>query len=148
MSGADRYGDAQIMLRDIHKQHPDETLTVDQKIALAQVYASLAAAGATALNMLLPLVGDGDDVTDWARLIATSTDRGRRYEPKGRPEHWPPQVGDVWQDKHDNQWLFESSGVLVRITGGPADDEPNEINHVYGPLVLASRPADAKRCLH
>ncbi|MER7278350.1 hypothetical protein ABT369_28315 [Dactylosporangium sp. NPDC000244] len=148
MSGADRYGDAQIMLRDIHKQHPDDTLTVDQKIALAQVYATLAVAGATALNMLLPIVGDGDDVTDWARLIATGTPRGHRYTPPEDPAGWPPQVGDVWQDDHDDHWLFESSGVLVRITGGPADDEPNEINRVYGPLILSSRPADSKRCLH
>lgn len=148
MSGADRYGDAGIMLRDIHKQHPDEDLTVDQKIAIAQVHATLAVAGATALNMLLPIVGDGDDVTDWALMVATGTPRGRRYVPSVLPEHWPPQVGDVWQDDHDDNWLFESSGALVRITGEPADDAPGEINRVYGPLILSSRPADAKWCLH
>jgi hypothetical protein len=71
MSGADRYAEVLTDLREIRK----EPLTIDQRIAVAQVEATLAVAGAVALGVVTPFVGDSEDVTDWARLIAVTAVR-------------------------------------------------------------------------
>lgn len=148
MSGADRYHDTLLGLKEIHEASKETPLTVDQRIAVAQVEATLAVAAAVALGVVTPFVGDSQDITDWARLIAADAMVGGRRKPIDAqvwPENWPPQVGDVWQDRHDDCWLFESSGVLIRLTGG-ADDTPAEIHRVYGPLKLERRPAKTNRC--
>lgn len=70
MTGADRYSDAISLLVDYHKhgEQGDPRL-----LSEAMVHATLALAAATALAVVIPLVGDStEEVMEWARLIARS----------------------------------------------------------------------------
>lgn len=56
------------------------------------------------------------------------------------PEHWPPQHGDIWQDQSLERWSCQQDGSLACLAH-PADDAPDEINRVHGPLTLVYRAA-------
>jgi hypothetical protein len=129
MPGTDRYTDALAELREAGAS------TTDQHIAHAQVHATLALAAATALKVVLPLVGnDHDEVTQWAKLLLPGfpSQSARAYV-------WPPRHGDIWQDRHGDRWSCQADLTLARL-GVKADDTAAEIERAYGPMTLVSRP--------
>jgi hypothetical protein len=68
------------------------------------------------------------------------TDRVR-FAPAG-PEHWPPLLGDVWQDREGRRWAAfrDRDTSYLECLAMPADDSAEEIDRVYGPMTLVSRP--------
>lgn len=58
-----------------------------------------------------------------------------------RPEHWPPQPGDTWADRHGNHWVcaHHAKPYLVCVAF-QADDSADEINRRYGPMRFVYRP--------
>lgn len=56
------------------------------------------------------------------------------------PDYWPPQHGDIWQDRHGARWSCQADLTLARLGNPPADDTANEIERSYGPMTLVSRP--------
>jgi hypothetical protein len=134
VTGTDRYTDALAHLREAGRPG-----SVEQELAHAQVNATLALAAATALNVVLPLVGnDHDEVTQWAKLLLPGfpSQSARAYV---WPEHWPPRHGDIWQDRHGDRWACQADLTLARLEV-KADDTAAEIERVYGPMTLVSRP--------
>jgi len=86
---------------------------------------------------------DEDTARDFARflsaeLMAFWANTERRWKSKPVPEHWPPQHGDVWQDRAGDRWCCQSDGTLACLAR-KADDTPDEIRSVFGPLQLVHR---------
>ncbi|GAA2346558.1 hypothetical protein [Dactylosporangium salmoneum] len=145
MSGADRYHDTLLTLGAIHKASKETALTVDQQIAVAQVEATLAVAAAVALGVVTPFVGDSQDVTDWARLVASdAVPGGARRQAPALPGYWPPQLGDMWEDGSGDRWVSESSGSLVRLADR-AERDPAQALRKLGPWRLKWRPSKSAK---
>lgn len=139
MTGADRYTDALALLREAHTK-PD--LTDKAKallIAEAQVHATLADAAAVALAVTFPMVGDSPEVTEWARLVQPGAMAAGRAA--YLPEHWPPQPGDIWQDRDGSRWVCTPHPKpYLACLAFTADDSADEIQRAHGPMTLVSRP--------
>lgn len=63
------------------------------------------------------------------------------------PEHWPPQPGDIWQDRQGHRWTcvppsafggHPDTRYLVRLDQ-KADDAAEEILRCWGPMTLVHR---------
>ena len=83
MTGPEHYRAAERLLSEASfVRAPDDPRPVDRLhpaahaalIARAQVHATLADAATKALPVILPLVGDDQQVTDWARALGITTD--------------------------------------------------------------------------
>ena len=65
-------------------------------------------------------------------------------DPKGRPEHWPPTLGDIWQ-ADDRYWLVYS------VVGDPDRDDASlligELSRVYRGDEFLRRYPDAQLVL-
>lgn len=54
-----------------------------------------------------------------------------------RPAEWPPQAGDVWEDRNGDRWICtRSPGTAPYLTclAQQADDSAEEIWRVHGPM--------------
>lgn len=65
--------------------------------------------------------------------------RQRRQQSIDLTENWPPKPGDIWQDRNGNRWSCQVGGYLASLAF-TADDAPDEIARIYGPMALVSRP--------
>lgn len=140
MTGADRYSDAGILLRDSRKEGLSDT---ERRFLLAEalVHATLAQAAATALTVTYPVVGDSAEVTEWARVVQPGALAGGR-RPAEVPENWPPRLGDIWQDREGRRWVAcrHRDTAYLECLAMQADDSAEEINRLHGPMSLVSRP--------
>lgn len=54
------------------------------------------------------------------------------------PAQWPPQIGDIWEDREGDRYfaIDNQPGVgLVEQVGGGIND-PDDLHEMYGPLRL------------
>lgn len=55
--------------------------------------------------------------------------------PDARPIGWPPEAGDIWQDKAGDRWAcVRAPHPYLTCLARPADDNAEEIWRVYGPM--------------
>jgi len=57
----------------------------------------------------------------------------------GRPEYWPPEPGQIWQDRNKDRWIGtgtpNTTSYLVCLAR-QADDNAEEIWRLYGPMTF------------
>lgn len=61
---------------------------------------------------------------------------------EARPEFWPPQPGQIWQDRNGWRWVCAATGnptasYLVCLAQ-QADDSAEEVWRLFGPMTLVS----------
>lgn len=55
----------------------------------------------------------------------------------GRPDHWPPMPGHVWEDRNRDRWIcgrVPSGAPYLFCIAKQADDSAEEIWRTHGPL--------------
>jgi len=133
MTGAEHYREAQRLLGEAAANEVGETFRAD-------VHATLALAAATALSTTHKFVGDSAEVTDWARAIQpTALAHPAKAVDDQRPEFWPPQPGQIWQDRNKDRWICTatpSTTPYLVCVARQGDDSAEEIWDLYGPMTF------------
>jgi hypothetical protein len=79
---------------------------------------------------VLSVTSPADELLGWWRSQ-------REQDPP--PEHWPPQPGDIWQDRNGNRWASQVHDGYLVCLAFTADDSAEEIQKHHGPMRLVYR---------
>lgn len=153
MSGSMHYALATQLLAEAKDADPEaDHADVMLLLKFAELHVGLAQAAATALGVVLPLVGgDSTEVTAWARMIGALDDTGQAdvVEAVVYPTHWPPTTGDLWANATGRRWLARRVPDGIQMVscwdsdpwdGGPPDFcSPDELLKADMSLVLLNR---------
>ena len=78
--------------------------------------------------------------------LLTFRDNERRHDLAGtlrNTDNWPPQHGDIWQDRAGARWCCQRNGILASLVDQRSDSAA-EVFRRYGPLTLVYRPDPAE----
>lgn len=75
--------------------------------------------------------------------------RNRQLDNTVRPEFWPPQPGQIWQDRNKDRWICvgtPSQTPYLTCLAHMADDSAEEIWRVHGPMsfVTSTDPTEVE----
>lgn len=71
----------------------------------------------------------------WSHGVPAAGSNGGGAAAPVVPEYWPPQPGDIWADRNDNNWACLADGTLA-CAAFTADDTAEEVRRAYGEMRL------------
>ena len=97
-----------------------------------------------------PIPGCGTNIRMWSnwtpaqQLRQMVVEEAKKHSCPPAPEHWPPRMGDVWEDAGGRFWVAYDDGksVSMLMISAPGDDPGDVSTSTFGatgPIKLRTR---------